>query len=62
MSRNLLLSMAVVVPLLAVGGLTGTRRNSPPPAAVPTASIDVYAMQTSIDVRTLPEQRISDLF
>lgn len=63
MSRNLLLSMVVGVPLLAIGSLAGMRLNAPPaPPVVPAASIDVYAMQISIDIRMLPEQPISDLF
>ena len=62
MSRNLLLSMAVGIPLLVVGSLTGMRFNVPTPPPVPAASVDVYAMQISIDIRMLPEQPISDLF
>jgi hypothetical protein len=61
MSRNWLLSFVAVVPLLAAGGIAGKWLNSsPPPLPTPTLTIDVYQIQTGIDVRNLSEQQITD--
>ena len=61
MSRNWLLSVVAVIPLLAVGGIASEVLNSPLTLqSVSPVTIDVHQIQTGIDARTLPELQISN--
>lgn len=62
MSRSFLLSVAVLFPILALGGVISSRPLSSPAASVVASPsrIDPYEIQSLIDVHALPEQQIVD--
>jgi molybdenum-dependent DNA-binding transcriptional regulator ModE len=64
MSRNLLLSAVVLVPLIGIGGFVGTSMLTGPSRSEPAAAIavDVHALHLAIDVSALPEKQIDEPF
>lgn len=59
MSRNFLMSAVVLVPVMAVGGIAGSRLHPQPPAA---SSIDVGSMNVlEMHHANLPQQKLHDM-
>jgi DNA-binding transcriptional LysR family regulator len=64
LTRSILLSAAVLVPILGVSGVMGTSLISPSakPAVTAPVTINTHKLQLAVDVRTLPEQEIKEPF
>ena len=64
MSRNLLLSAVILLPLVGIGGFIGTSwsNHQAKPGPVAVITIDPHALHLAVDASALPEMQVREPF